>query len=330
MESLLRAGMRSGMVEGSAGVLVDWVGPPPGSTAALNPASVIVRLIKADHILWTKRDSIGIVREAGVILADDAGTSFLWIVTATTCQRAEIADGKITQVQEAQPHGYGRCPLFLLDRLPTIIPGVAEGQKAIARSDSLLRFRCHEDAIPWQIISGVQNAVGTKSMLLQMPLITILEEPNAKAQILGADIAVAESLRQTMRMDEEQLYEDAKVRPVAATGAPESGVAHAYRWVDADVELATASEVMERAEQHVAACVATQLAWEDIPKITRPRSFVPFDREAELTSLAGVSASTLPDAIKRREMQSAAAKLYPSDPDASDDIGAEMTRPGRE
>lgn len=322
LHDLMRQALRAGLVEACAGVLADWTGAAPESMADLGPDRVVARLIRADQIVAVERTTMGACAAAIILLRDPEGAPFLWYVDSQATQRARLDKdaAQVIAIEPANEHGFGRCPLFLMDALPAIIPGVAEGQKAIAQTDSLLRHRCHEDAIPWQVITGSQNGAAIKAALLRMPLVTVIEDPAAKAQILGPDVNVAESLRKTIQQDEDQLYEDAKIRPVAAQGAPESGVAQAYRFVDADVELAACAEQVERAEQHLAECVASQLAWGDAPTITRTRSFVPQDRDAILRRGILASASTLPPALVWRELRAVASALYPGDDSLAEDL----------
>jgi hypothetical protein len=322
LDLVLRAAARLAFVERVAYLFVDWTGDGGAESQADQAgARFVVRVVSADDVLAVERTQAGIVLAAILLLPLPDGTTRIVRVDGETMQVADLVDGKLGAASDPKPHSLGGCPLIQLGPAPAIIPAVAECQQSIAISDSLLRFRNGEDAVPWIVVTGTTNAAGFVAELAKNPTFSAFEDANTKAQHIGSDVAVAESLRKTITDDEERLYRAAKVRPVGAQGAPESGIAHAYRFVDADAELATLAGMIEGAERSLWArwCVGLGLA-ADLLTVTWPRTFVPVDRGAEIDHLMLVSASTLPEPIKQREYRRAAVTLYPDDPALVDEL----------
>jgi hypothetical protein len=317
LSELLRQGARLAFLEQDAYLLLDLVAATdtPISKADQAGNRTIVRVIPADDVLTSQRSIGGRLLSAIIRLPGSDGPPILWRIDGTTGQRARLdSKGKITSVDPPAPHGLLRCPLIPIGPMPALIPPVCEAQKAIARTDSLRRYRQGEDAIPWIVVTGTANANQFVSELEKNPAFSAFEDKDARALNIGSAVEVADSLRKDIIDDEERLYRTAKVRPVTAqSGNPESGVAHAFRFVDADVELATAATALERAENELAAIWAQANNLSDPPKAQYPRTFVPVDRVAELASVSQVSASTLPEPLKFREYQRAANVLYPND-----------------
>lgn len=320
---LLRQGGRKAFVEGRAFLLVDYQGPAaPSSAADQVGARHLLRVVPADDTLCIEQAVGNRILGAVVRLPTTEGW-ILWRIDGVNGQRV-YPDEKgvlIKAIDAPLPHGYTACPLIPIGPMPGIIPAVAKAQQAICQTDSLLRIRNVGDSLPWLVVTGTANPTGFVNAMVQNPAFSAFEDPNAKATPIGADVSVADSLRKTMAADEEQLFQAAKVKPSQAATAqnPESGVAQAFRFVDADVELAEVALALEQAENEMWRVVAGAYGVEP-PEATWPRTFVPLDRGEELNRLMLISASTLPPPIKEREYQRAAALLYPGDTDLQTEL----------
>ena len=136
--------------------------------------------------------------------------------------------------------------------------------------------------------------------------------------MLTGDPAAATSLRTERDAELLNAYREAKVSPVQSTpGAPESGIARAYRFVDADVELAGIAEAVETAERKVWALLAEAGAAAE-PTVTYARSFIPTDEAAELDKLLAVWGSNLPNSIKRNAIERYAEAIGLSEDDEAE------------
>lgn len=312
LDRLLGAGLGLAFVEQGAYLLLDRM--------PSDPRRIILRIIPADDVLALTASSSGRVIEAMVRIQDGSGDDRVWRVDEENGQAATLDDTlAASDVADATPHGFAGCPLIPVGPVPSILATVAEYQRAICIGDSFLRYRNGEDSIPWVVVTGAQNPDGFVAELTKNPAFSAFSEENAKAQNIGATVEVAKSIRESMTDDEERLYRAAKVRPVAATGAPESGVAQAYRFVDADVELATMARCLQHVEDELWRLAQPALGVDE-PVVTYPISFVPIDRGAELDRLMLISASTLPEPIKRREYAKAAQTLYPGDTELAGEL----------
>lgn len=324
LSELLKQAGRLSFLESTAYAMIDWVGPSSASSLADQKAArYVLRSVPADDVVAVEVTNGDIVLSAIVRLPGSDGRPFLWRIDGSTSQKAGLdADGLvITSVDAPVPHRYGSCPLVRVGPMPAIAAPVAQHQRAIAVTDSLLRFRMGEDSLPWLVVTGTANAAAFIAELEKNPAFSAFEDPNAKAIVIGAAVEVAKSLRESMEADEASLYQAAKVRPVTAqSGNPESGVSQAYRFVDADVELASVAKALERAENRLAKLWANAMGMSVAPVAQYPRTFVPINRTAEMNGLMLISSSTLPEPIKAREYKRAATILYPGDKELATEL----------
>lgn len=327
MGELLKQAGRLSFLEGSGYMMLDWLGTTEAKSLADQQAMRhVLRAVPADDVIAVEMTTGDVVLAAIVRLPGVNGVPFLWRIDGQTAQKAELDQQglTITRAEAPAPHNYGGCPLVHVGPMPAIAEPVAEYQRAIAVNDSLLRYRMGEDSIPWIVVTGTANAKQFISELEKNPAFSAFEDQNAKAMHIGASVDVAASLRDSIQADEDRLYRVAKVRPVSAqTGSPESGVAQAFRFVDADVELASVAKAMERAENRLAALWCKANSMSAVPVAQWPRTFIPVDRNAEISGLSLVSSSTLPEPIKAREYQRAAAVLYPGDKELAQELEGE-------
>jgi hypothetical protein len=323
LDALLAAALRVAFVERQSYLLADSTLTAPAASAA-DGGRYVLRRVDPDAVLWWQDSPSGQPLSALLALADTAGRPFLLLVGPKTIQRADYDPNSrlILIVSTPVQHRFGGCPLVRI-AAPPIIPPVAEAQKRLAWLASLLAMEETDATITQLVITGAQPSA-TKDMLRSSRTAWVFEDPAAKAETFGADPAQAESLRKSIADTRDALYRSAKVQPVQAQGAPESGVAHAYRFVDADAELAALADALELARNRATAIWATAAGVSPPPVAQYPDSFAPVDDRAVLDRLLAVEGSSLPPAWRSAERRRAAALLHPEDEDVAataEDLG---------
>lgn len=304
LHRLLRTRCRQALVERHSYILCDT-----------NAERFILREVSPDAVLAAVVAPGG-VAEAVMLLVDPEGRPFLWHVTATE-QRKAILNKDATAIVSVEPwesHSFGACPLVAVCGMPSFVPPVSDSQKRLAVLDSLLQCELHASAFSQPVFTGVEPKA-MEEVIRSNAFVLCFPDPNAKAFMLGSDPAQAVSISTERDKEMINAYREAKVSPVQATpGAPESGVARAYRFVDADVELAGIAESIETAERALWQRLAAAGACVE-PTVTYPRSFIPVDDAGELNELLAVWSSNLPNTLRRAAVERYAEAVGLSDDD---------------
>ncbi len=302
LPAMLKKQARAALVDREAYLLLDTtlvetVGSAADAAAA--SARVIARPVCADQVLATVRSG-GAVVEAVIELQDKDGEPFLWHVTADKACKATLSKNgqSVSAVGSWSAHDFAGCPLVAIRELPRFVPPVAESQKRLAVLDSLLQCELHAAAFSQPVFTGVGDPKLLMELIRSNEFALAFPNPEAKAFMLGSDPAQAASIAAERDKELENAYREAKVSPaVTAPGQPESGISRAYRFVDADVELAGIAEAIEKAERRIWLLLANAGTCA-LPTITYPISFIPTDDAQELNKVLAVSSSNLPNVIK--------------------------------
>ena len=303
---------RLAFVEQEAFALVD---PTDTNAATLLP-------INADRVWWCQRVE-GRVLSAIVQIDMEDGTRTLWRFDGTHRQSATLGKGDtLVEVGASEPHGFAECPLLRLDDLPAIIPDVADLQRSICVLRSWLHQGRKNALTPLLVATGW---AGTTELMAELKNNAgVLGSNNENANVKAVDLSsgTPDGIAADLSTLQDDLYRVAKVQPVASGTAPESGIARAYRFVDADVELSAVADGCRRMEQRAWDLIASALS-ADPPTATYPSSFAPRDRAADLLSADAVNRSSLPQVIKDAVIRDLAATHFPAiDPAAVTTEGA--------
>lgn len=296
----MRTAGRLAFVEQEAYILID----------PIDDTHAVLRPIAADRVLWCQRTDEQVL-SAIVVLDGDDGTRTLWRFDAQTRQSATLSDADATgEVGPVEAHGFAACPLLRLADLPAIIPDVADLQRSICVLRSWLHQGRKNALNPLIVATGWGS---TTELIDQIKLNAgALATNNENAQVKAVDLSsgTPDGIAADLAALQDDLYRVAKVQPVASGTAPESGIARAYRFVDADVELAAVASGCERVEQRAWDLIAAALNAE-APTVSYPTSFAPRDRGADLVSADAVNRSSLPTVIKQAVLNDLAATHFP-------------------
>ena len=316
LEALLGKVLRQAFVEQASYLMPDSTLDRAPESAA-EDGRYVLRQVSPDSVLWWSDLPNGQPQEALITAATVAGTPILLHLTKDVITRAtyDVDKRLILDVEDTIPHRFGACPLVRVTA-PPIIPPVADAQRRLAWLASLLAMEETDATITQLVIRGA-NPKAVEKMIKGSRTAWVFEDAAAAVDTFGADPNQAQSLRQSITDTRDGLYRSAKVQPVQAQGMPESGVARAYRFVDADAELAALAGSLETARNRAVGMWAKASGVESPPVATYPDSFAPVDERGVIDRLLAVESSGLPDAWKAAERRRAGTILYPDDEDVA-------------
>lgn len=352
IDVFMRRGLKSSQVQREVYLLPDSTAPTEGKLTKAQAKALgvrqIVRQLSPDSVVWW-RDRDGILAEAIVLLVDEQGETFAryYDAKATTDLRLKVETTgdtkalKVTRIEPPKAHAYGACPLVRLrpmfddeeDEDDDCSPGeaqiapLAELQQAVANYLSLLDTEIFDSTFTQWIASGV-SAKEIKDVTVGSNRIICLPNPLAKFDAMGADPAQAESIAKRIDETQTELYRLAGVStgdPLAGPGAPESGVAKAFRFNDLAANLAALADACEEAENALMHRLFAA-AGEEYPGDAKyPDDFDMPDLAAELEGVIRVvTAPALPQVIANKIVTRFADRCLSLDEDEEAELAQQM------
>jgi hypothetical protein len=341
---LMAQQLRLSQVEGVAYLLADTTASESyDSIAAQLGASVrpVIQRVCADQVLWWN-DWRGQVVEAIILLEDKAGVEFAWYTNETHQQRIEI---KRAQSPDGQPsltvmgigplvaHRYGGCPLVRIN--PTFgsqdAPGndsqaapIAEAQKLITGYRSLEAIEVHKSTYTMYALMGVSPEQVGKSVAGSNRVLCLPQGTSVFR--MGSDPAQAQSIRDSITEATASMLTVAGLSPgnPLQTGAPESGVAKAYKFNEVEARLSALADAAEHAENLVRKRALAGVGAEDYGDCNWPDSFMSPDLTADLEYTIRLLTAPLPAVLKEQQTKLFAQGAFDLEEDEQRELNAQI------
>lgn len=324
IDAFMRRALKRGQINRESYLLPDSTAPSDRKLTKAQAAEMgvrqVVRLIDADSVVWW-RDVDGVLAEALVLMVREGGQQFARFFDAKAYTDIELKTEEVDKAKKQvvakigapHAHKYGACPLVRLrpifddDEEGDASPGesqispLAELNQEITNFLSLLGTETYDCTFSQWIASGV-SAADVKDVTVGNNRIICLPNPLSKFEALGADPAQATSIAARILETQTELYRLAGIStgdPLAGPGAPESGVAKAFKFNDLAANLAALADACEDAENSVMQRIFAA-AGEAYPGNAKyPDEFDIPDLKEELEGVIRVvSAPALPQIIK--------------------------------
>lgn len=293
---LMKRVTRQAQVEREAYLLPDSTKPAdaePGMTKAQAAAANVrpfIRRIGADEVVWW-RDYDGAMVEAMVLLCREDGTLFARHYTATDYRDVEfkLTDGKVddkltvASVGDPVAHTFGGCPLVRLrpefsdddDGAEAQISPLAELQQSITWHISLLNEEIGNVTFSQMVAMGV-SAEQVKPAEIGNNRLLCIPNPQGSIEVIGADPAQAATIETRITNDIRELYRIAGIDAGSSTdgaGAPESGLAKAFKHNDLAANLGALAQSAQTAENGVMQRLFTGAGKPPPPAVVYPSEF---------------------------------------------------------
>lgn len=330
LDKLMTDALFEAQIAGQAAVVLEATTelPPDATVAQVADANeaFVLRLIKAENILAIGRSEEGI-EWVMLLFYDgdgDGETDKTWVrlYTDFDTQDFMLRDTNtliVDEVLDPVPHGLEELPVAIIEPEPgsSQIAAWADVQRAIHNTDSFLRLELTTQTFTRWILTGVQGADEEDGLggVRKRPAIQwgsrrifSFEDPNIKVERLSSDVSQADSLRDTIRGDTEDLYRLAGLQAnYAIDGQPQSGFSRLLQLEDFAVQADQLADSMEAAENKLLRLVAITESTEE-PEVVYSRDFseASFEASAErLEKLGGLIDAAYPPetaALIRREL----------------------------
>lgn len=207
--------------------------------SCLHPARVIN---------WNEDESELLVRHDGV-----GQNGEVWLWSETGIVRCPLNDkGEIEAIGPEEPHGWTRMPIICFNGLnpgESLISDVAEMNKAIFNDDSLLREEQAKQIFSQHFICGIGADAMTdeSSVAIGSRKFICIKESAQTVRIdrISGDQSMSESIRQTIEIDEKEIYRMVGLRMPDVLQGPESGRALRIRQAET---VAIAERIADNAE----------------------------------------------------------------------------------
>lgn len=289
--------------------------------------------IGADAVVWWE-DCGGALSEC--IIVETSTRARYYDETSTTeitVKGTEDGGRIVVAVGQPIPHGYPGIPVVRMrpafDPLPRG-PGesqaapIAEAQQGISQLLSLLLEEIHNVTFTQWVAIGI-SPDELKDLTAGNNRIVCIPNPQGKLQSLGADPAQAKTIMSQILDETENLFRVAGVNFDAQAGAPESGIAKAFRFNDLAANLAALADAVEAAENQTYRLLAGAWEWSETPSAKYPDDFNMPDFAGELESLSkSLIATEIPAVIRRKLTERFTARNLPLAPEEIKELAAEM------
>jgi len=288
-------------------ILVDFIGSGEEKTTAQAQAD-------GDRFVWKQILAPQVVQstwfqgrlvDAAILMKKMNGTDFIWYVTPTTTQEITVkVDGGSIMVLEVfpeTPHTYGGTPLVPnRPKFGTISQAapIAELQKGIARLRSFLIEEMAGSTFSQMVIIGASAENASKTMKHGPHQAIYIPEPTASMQTLGADVAQAGSIRQSILDDSGELHRVAGISSTDNDGGVESGLAKSFTFNDLSANLSSLAKSTQDAHQRAEQLTANAMSVTDFEATVYPSDFNMPMLQMELAEVVSANSSNLPRIIK--------------------------------
>ena len=324
---------RAGDFEGSAGRIISK------AEATTRGAAPIVRRAEPDAIPWWIDDSSAMT-ECILMLKDGEARYFNESISQDMkLQRGTGGDASAWLVKEIGPeipHGYSRLPIVRWR--PSFDPLVggpgesqasplAEMQQGITQLLSLYNEEISNVTFTQWIATGI-SAEELKDVPVGNNRILCLPNPQGKMEALGADPAQAKTIADRRADEVSNLYRLAGINFDAhGKGAPESGIAKAFKFNDLAANLAALADSTECAENQLWELLADGWGWKDAPQSKYADDFNLPDFSVELKDLAdSLVATEIPATIRRKLVERFTDRNLSLTSDEEDELESEMEK----
>jgi hypothetical protein len=276
----------------------------------------ILRRVDADSVVWWQ-DECGALEAC--IVVEGARQARYYDDTYTQEIAIDTSEGgmKVKAIGAPVAHGYDGLPIVRLRPAFDPLPGgpgesqaspIAESQQGLAQLLSLLMEETHNVTFTQWVATGV-SPDELKDMQAGSNRVLCIPNPNGKMQSVGADPAQAKSIQDQIQDETANLFRVAGVNFDAQAGAPESGIAKAFRFNDLAANLAALAGAVETAENRIFALLADAWSWPAVPSVKYADDFNLPDFAGELESLtASLVATEIPATIRRKLVDRFAAR----------------------
>lgn len=272
-----------------------------------------IRIVPKDSVInYTEVEEK--LLEAIILLEDAEGNEFARYMNDEVFVDITLGrDYMVTEISEPYSHNYPGIPLVEIEPFEVAqSKPISYSQRTIVNLLSLLNQEMTDHVFSKFLLSGVRlpeednNApritYGSKRMI-------VLEDQGANLQVIGADHGAAESLRNQIKLEEDNLYYSAGFGNQNVEPTNMSGFALSILKDDFFINCNDLKTAIENAENSIMELIASKEGFDYIPVIYSNR-FIADDGGTALASLRDLLALPLPQTFKNLAIKDYIEKFY--------------------
>lgn len=279
-------------------------------------ARSFIRSIETENVInWI--DYLGHLQEVIIVLEDAQETQFaLWYDNENMCRIELDERGRVSQIGEVVPHGYSMMPVIRMLPFDTDESFVASGSLSQMTLNNLLSLEKTElfsNTFTRFFLKGIRTnsddgemqkvTWGTNRMIVS-------DSETASITPLGADVQQAQSIRDSIKSEEEALYRmyhlvNTQIQP----GTAPSGYSIVLSREDFNAICATLVKSAERAENNISILLnETEGLGLDI--VVYSREFIEPSKQEKILEMRDIISLPIPDDIKEMEIENFRKMFY--------------------
>jgi hypothetical protein len=325
-DSFFKMCLKVAQIEGECWVIPDSTSDSTGFVSEAQKSQLGIRpffrVIENDNIVDYEEIN-GTILEVAFIIEKEDGMYLRWYDSTNTIEwklQAVGSNYNIGQVTFEGTHGYSQMPVVRLKPLhgeESQISPLAENQKQIINYLSLLNQEISDSTFTRFILSGIrlpEDGDGTTKSKVTWGAkrITVLEDQGAKLESLGADKNQADSIRESIKNEEESLYRVAglSASSYSMDDAKLSGVSRLIAREDYYLIVKMLSSACEHFENTL-----IKLIWEiegrgTYEPVVYSDDFAEPDIQEAILKLRDILALALPQVIKNKAIKEFSEKFF--------------------
>lgn len=277
-----------------------------------------IRSIPTENVVnWI--DYLGHMQEVIVIFDGIDGSKFaMWYDNENMCRIELSESGKVLAINEVMPNGYSFMPLIRMMPINTNESFIASGasmQMTINNLLSLEKSEIFSNTFTRFFLKGVRidsdNENATKKVVWGNNRLISTDSPDAAITPLGSDVAQAQSIRDSIKGEEEALY---KHYHMSMTQIQESSQAPSGRSIELSREdfnniCNLFANTLERGEKQITTLL-NETEGLGLADPVYSREFVQPSKQEDIANLRDILALDIDEDMKTMEKEEFRAKYY--------------------
>jgi hypothetical protein len=279
-------------------------------------ARSFIRSIETENVInWV--DYLGHLQEVIVLLEDVQLNQFaLWFDNENMCRIELDNRGKVTSIGDVVPHGYSQMPVVRMLPFDTDESFVAAGSLSQMTLNNLLSLEKTElfsNTFTRFFLKGIRTNTDDE----QMQKVTwgtnrliVSDSETAAITPLGADPSQAQSIRDSIKGEEESLYRIYHlVNTQIQAGTAPSGYSIVLSREDFNAICATFTKTAERAENTIA-MLLNETESLGLDTVVYSREFIEPSKQEKILEMRDILSLPIPEDMKAQEVENFRKMFY--------------------
>ena len=241
------------------------------------------------------------------------------LYTETDYQTIQLKENQIISISPAVKHPWGGIPVVKasavcgLESDSSMLEDIAEINKSIFNMDAMLREElANQTFSQWALFGVKKDDMDEAEVSYNARKFLCIAHKDASAVRLAADVSQAQSIRDTIKGDVQEIYRLAGLHaPEVQEQGAESGRALKIRWNDVEMTAASIADHAEKFENNCIKLWSAGMGGSEVQPTDYPEEFDTEEIVDSLKITLDMLGSQLPFTLKRLQVEEFAKKKFP-------------------